>query len=172
MAHVEWPARGVTRGLGKGRVDRDATFAEFLAARQPHLLRTAYLLTGDRAAAEELLRGTLATLYLSWGRVAAGNSPEGEARRLLFATYLSPWRRLSPGVRRPAPTGAAVEPGEDTALWARIQALPPRQRAVLVLCCHEELDEVAAAEVLGTSAGRVRSLAARARSSALGGHAA
>ncbi|HEU4515024.1 MAG TPA: sigma factor, partial [Nocardioidaceae bacterium] len=48
---------------------RDAEFEEYMAARQPSLLRTAYLLTGDRHTAEDLVQTSLAKLYLSWDKV-------------------------------------------------------------------------------------------------------
>jgi hypothetical protein len=48
---------------------KDAEFAAYMAARQPSLLRTAYLLTGDRHAAEDLVQTALAKLYLSWDKV-------------------------------------------------------------------------------------------------------
>ena len=38
---------------------RDAEFTEYLAVRQPTLLRTAYLLTGDRHQAEDVLQTSL-----------------------------------------------------------------------------------------------------------------
>ena len=42
----------VETGVGMAS-DRDVDFAAYMAARQPSLLRTAYLLSGDRHTAEE-----------------------------------------------------------------------------------------------------------------------
>ncbi|WP_426511343.1 hypothetical protein ACPPVO_12385 [Dactylosporangium sp. McL0621] len=47
-------------------------FAEFVAARSAALLRTAWLLTGDDRAAEDLLQTALAAAWRRWRRVAAG----------------------------------------------------------------------------------------------------
>ncbi len=48
------------------------------------------------------------------------------------------------------------------AVWRALQELPPRQRAVVVLRYYEDLTEAEIAAVMGTSAGTVKSQAARA----------
>jgi DNA-directed RNA polymerase specialized sigma24 family protein len=45
----------------------DDGFREFVTARSPALLRTAYLLLGDRALAEDLLQTALVKAYRPWG---------------------------------------------------------------------------------------------------------
>ena len=54
---------------------RDTEFTEYLAVRQPTLLRTAYLLTGDRHQAEDILQTSLAKLYLAWDKVSWSSGP-------------------------------------------------------------------------------------------------
>ena len=49
---------------GGGRRACEAEFHEFVVARWPRLVRTAYLLTGDRHHAEDLAQATLAKLRL------------------------------------------------------------------------------------------------------------
>jgi DNA-directed RNA polymerase specialized sigma24 family protein len=51
-------------------------FDDFVVARGAALLRTAYLLTGDRHLAEDLVQAALAKTYRHWKRVRGG-SPEG-----------------------------------------------------------------------------------------------
>ena len=46
----------------------DEDFREFVVARSAALLRTAYLLQRDRAAAEDLLQSALAKAYRHWSR--------------------------------------------------------------------------------------------------------
>ena len=46
--------RGVMNASQSGRAARDADFAAYLQARQASVLRTAYLLSGDRHTAEDL----------------------------------------------------------------------------------------------------------------------
>ena len=62
---------------------RDADFAAFMTARQPALLRTAYLLSGNRADAEDLVQTALAKLYLAWDRVHSRDSVDAYVRRIL-----------------------------------------------------------------------------------------
>ncbi len=52
--------------------------------------------------------------------------------------------------------------GSREAVWRFVASLPPRQRAVIVLRYYEELSEAEIAEVLGISAGTVKSQASRA----------
>ena len=47
-------------------------------------------------------------------------------------------------------------------MWRALLILPPRQRAVVVLRYYEDLSELEIAAVMGTSAGTVKSQAARA----------
>lgn len=54
-------------------------FDDFVRTRSVALLRVAYLLTGDRHAAEDLLQEVLEQVYVRWRRVRT--SPEAYARR-------------------------------------------------------------------------------------------
>jgi len=72
---------------------RDADFAAYLAARRPSLLRTAYLLTGNRHDAEDLVQSAFAKLYLSWDKVRDHGSIDGYVRRILVNEHNSVWRR-------------------------------------------------------------------------------
>src|SRR4029079_1056885 len=72
---------------------RDADFAAYLAARQASLLRTAYLLTGNRHDAEDLTQTAFAKLYLSWDKVRDQGSMDGYVRRILVNEHNSLWRR-------------------------------------------------------------------------------
>ena len=75
------------------RAARDADFAAYLAARQPSLMRTAYLLTGNRHDAEDLVQTAFAKLYLSWDKVRNHGSIDGYVRRILVNEHNSLWRR-------------------------------------------------------------------------------
>ncbi|MEO6266591.1 MAG: SigE family RNA polymerase sigma factor [Nocardioidaceae bacterium] len=162
----------VVVGTGMGAVmvtqDRDADFAAYMQARQPSLLRTAYLLTGDRHTAEDLVQTSFAKLYLSWERVQRRELVDGYVRRILVNEHSSLWRR--PFKRREIVSGDVPEThavdrpdtGESAALWAFVQTLPRKQRAVIVLRYYEDLSEAETADVLGISVGTVKSQASRA----------
>jgi RNA polymerase sigma factor (sigma-70 family) len=144
------------RSNGRSR-DHDEDFAGYLWARQPALLRTAYLLTGDRVAAEDLVQATLADLYLSWGSVHTHVDLDAYVRRLLVRRYGSARRRT-----RPHQADAVIDLSHKSALWAGVQALPKRQRTVVVLRYFEGLDDHEVAAALGTNVRAVRTLTGRA----------
>lgn len=152
-----------------GRQTRDEEFGEYMAARQASLLRTAYLLCGDRHTAEDLVQTTFAKLYLAWDKVQAQSSLDGYARRILVNENNSLWRRAFK--RRESSTDEvpdtvshsdAYDDGTAARLWELVQTLPRRQRAVVVLRYYEGLSESEIADALGISAGTVKSQASRA----------
>lgn len=146
----------------------DEQFREFVSNRSAALLRTAYLLTGDWANAEDLLQTALTKTYLAWRRLGTIDSVEPYARRVLVTTATSWWRRRWHGEK---PTGSlpetsgpdgADERAERDLLWQFVLGLPPRQRAVLVLRFYEDLTEAETARLLNISVGTVKSQGARA----------
>lgn len=148
--------------------DRDADFTAYLQARQGSLLRTAYLLTGDRHQAEDLVQTAFAKLYLAWDRVRDRESVDGYVRRILVNEHNSLWRRAWKRNERPSdvlPDVAVVDEYDDgtsSELWTAVQTLPRKARAVLVLRYYEQLTEAETAEVLGISVGTVKSQTSRA----------
>ena len=156
-------------GATAQRAARDADFSAYLAAREPALLRTAYLLTGSRADAEDLLQTAMAKLYLAWDRVRDRESVDAYARRIIVNEHHSLWRRAwkrqettVDEVPERAAHEDAYDDGRDAALWSFVQSLPRRQRAVVVLRYYEQLSEAETADVLGCSVGTVKSQGSRA----------
>jgi len=145
--------------------DTTTQFAAFVNSRGPALQRTAYLLTGDWALAEDLLQTALAKSYLAWNRIRH-EDPEGYVRKVLANTHATWWRRKWRGETPTAelPERAHADRGADDrlALAAALARLPRRQRAVVVLRFHEDLTEAAVAQALGISVGTVKSQTAKA----------
>ncbi|MET8119325.1 SigE family RNA polymerase sigma factor [Micromonospora sp. NPDC005189] len=143
-------------------------FREFVAARSAALLRTAYLLTGDWATAEDLLQTALTKTYLAWKRLGGIEAVEPYARRVMVNTSTSWWRRRWHGERptEVLPERAGVDEIEQQLdrdlLWRHLKELPNRQRAVLVLRYYEDLSEAQTAAMLNISPGTVKSQASRA----------
>ncbi|MDG4833503.1 SigE family RNA polymerase sigma factor [Solwaraspora sp. WMMD1047] len=143
-------------------------FREFVAARSPALLRTAYLLVGDWGTAEDLLQTALTKTYLAWKRLGRIEAVEPYTRRVLVNTATSWWRRRWHGERptEVLPERAAPDQIEEQlerdALWKHLRALPARQRAVLVLRYYEDLTEAQTAAMLNISTGTVKSQTFRA----------
>ncbi|MEU5722643.1 SigE family RNA polymerase sigma factor [Micromonospora sp. NPDC047738] len=136
-----------------------------VAERGSALLATAVLLTGSRAAGEDLVQAALERLMRNWSRVHSDK--EGYLRRTLYHLAVDRWRLRR---RRPEVLTEIEPPGQADgtetlhlrhALIQALALLPPRQRAVLVLRYWEQLSEAEAAEVLGCSVGTVKSTASR-----------
>ncbi|WP_410809631.1 SigE family RNA polymerase sigma factor [Micromonospora sp. 067-2] len=142
-------------------------FDDFVVTRSRRLLRTAFLLTGDWASAEDLLQTALARAWEAWRRI--DGDPEPYVRRILVNAYASSWRRRWRGELPTAdlPEAAAVADPQTSIddrdrLWRALGRLPRRQRAVLVLRYFEDLSEAEISETLGCSVGTVKSQASRA----------
>jgi RNA polymerase sigma-70 factor (sigma-E family) len=153
---------------GQGLTSRDAEFSSYMAARQASLLRTAYLLTGDRSTAEDLVQTAFAKLYLSWDKVRDQGSLDGYVRRIVVNENNSLWRRawkrreLSTDEMPERPHHDEYDGGAGRELWDLVQTLPRKARAVVVLRYYEEMSEAEVAETLGISTGTVKSQTSRA----------
>lgn len=151
-----------------GRSEIEDEFREFVAARSAALLRSAYLLAGDWATAEDLLQTALTKTYLAWRRLGEIEAVEPYARRVLVNTATSWWRRRWHGERpteflpERAIADATDEQLDRDLLWKHVKALPARQRAVLVLRFYEDMSEAQTAELLDISPGTVKSQTSRA----------
>lgn len=137
-----------------------ASFEEFVRLRSGGLARAAYLLTGDRHHAEDLLQTALARAATRWERL---EEPEAYVRRVLYTQAVSWWRQLR---RRPAEAlvegpAQAARPAAEVetrlVLERALRRLTPKQRAVLVLRFYEDRTEAQTAQLLGCAVGTVKS---------------
>lgn len=144
---------------------------QVLAERGDRLMAIAVALSGSRADAEDLLQAALERLLRS--RPGITIDTEAYLRRTLYNLAADGWRRRGawrrkiPLLRAEHTAGLAAR-GDGTAtvdlrdqLVRLLIQLPPRQRAVIVLRYWEQLSEAEAAEMLGCSAGTVKSAASR-----------
>lgn len=144
----------------------DEEFTLFVTGRMVPMRRVAYLLCQDWQRADDLVQTTITRLYVRWDRVRGMEHAEAYARTVLVHEYLgeqrSGWaRRVSLDV--PVPDTAGQAPDTEMALDMRaaLAALPPRQRATLVLRFYCDLNVDQTAELLGCSAGTVKSQTAK-----------
>jgi len=148
-------------------VERDAELREFVAARGAALSRAAFLLTGNREAAEDLVQETYVVMVKRWRRIDSVD-PEPYVRRILYSRFIDGWRRRRlfelPTWQPPETVSRNVSSRDEVAsatdrlaLGEALARLTPRQRAVLVLRFYEDLTEVATAEVMGVSTSTVKS---------------
>jgi RNA polymerase sigma-70 factor (sigma-E family) len=153
-------ARPVTSPSSEERFDA------FVAARGGALWRSAWLLTGDRHLAEDLVQTALAKAWPKWPGIGEEGRFEAYVRRTLFTTYVAWWRRKwngeRPTARPPDSAGHTADPDLGHDLMAALAGLPRMQRAVVVCRWFEDLSEAQAADRLGISVGTVKSHGSRA----------
>ena len=144
------------------RTPSDSEFTELVEVAWPGLYRTAYLLTGDRHQAEDLLQDALARTCVRWSSIRDKGAADAYVRQAMVRQMSRQWPRR----KREVPADELPEPSYDGGLdvradhldlWAAVRRLPPRMRAVLVLRFLEDLSVEATARELGCSAGSVKS---------------
>jgi len=137
-------------------------FDDFVRVASPGLLRTAFLLCGDRGHAEDMVQTALLRTARRWSTAHA--QPVAYARRVLVNLAKDRWRDRA---RRPLEHESAelelqLEP-EDAQIVLRhtllplLMSLPARQRAVLTLRYLDDLSVEETAAALGCSGGTVKS---------------
>jgi RNA polymerase sigma-70 factor (sigma-E family) len=156
--------------------DHDASYVEFVTARQDRLRRIAYAVCGDADRAEDVLQEALVKLYLAWSRVRKEGREEAYARRIIVRADIDdrrrPWRRrrvlVADGdlARVPARAGLPLE--DRSALFDALQTLSPMQRRTVVLRHWLGLSIEETAAELGVSTGTVKSHSSRAVASLRG----
>lgn len=132
----------------------------------PRLVGALALHCGDRDVAAELAQETLARVWERWSTVERHEAPEAWAFRVAFNLAASRYRRRAAERRAHGRVGAAEahEPdaADAVAVRAAVAALPPRQRAALVLRYFADLSVERTADVLGCRPGTVKSLTSQA----------
>lgn len=128
------------------------SLVELYRERHQPMVRLAYLLTGDRAVAEELVQDAFIAVHRSWDRVT---SPGGYLRVAVVNACRS-WgrRQVMERERRPAAADHAMLVADE--MWDALLTLPERQRAAIVLRFYEDLPDREIAEILGCREATVR----------------
>jgi len=145
----------------------DEEFEEFVTASLPRLLRFAHMLTGNSAAAEDLVQTALGRSWRAW-QLGGIDDPLAFVRKVMVNSHSSWYRRYGgreTAVANPPEKVTHDEAGridDRDAVCRALLTLPPRQRAVIVLRYYEELTEQEIAAVMAISPGTVKSQAARA----------
>ncbi len=145
----------------------DADYSEYVELRLPALRRLALLLCQDRHRADDLVQQAVIRVYVHWAKASAADNTDAYVNAILVREFLH--ERRSSWTRRVSVTDHVPEEPILTAdrdglmdLQAAVAALPPGQRAALVLryYCDLNIDQTAAA--LGCSTGTVKSQTAKA----------
>lgn len=148
--------------------DDEAAFREFVRARGPALYRMAFVLTGNRADAEDLVQAALAKTYLAWHKIKDRAALDTYVRRAIANTHISWWRhrKLDEYPTDELPDRAVADHAGDSDLAEVVRRaldrLPQRMRAAVMLRYFEDMTEPEIAAVLGVSLGTVKSTVSRA----------
>jgi RNA polymerase sigma-70 factor (ECF subfamily) len=145
-------------------MSRDEAYTAFVNARYRALVRTAYLLVGDRGHAEDLVQTVLVKTYTAWPRLRQPENAEAYARKVLVRAAVR-WRSRRWHGEVPThdlPEALTADLGDLTDVRTALAALPVGQRAVLVLRFLDDLSEAQTAALLGISPGTVKSRTSRA----------
>lgn len=149
-------------------VSGETWFAELYQQCYRRLVLTAYGMTGDLGAAEEVTQEAFTVAYGRRGRVSRLDSPEAWLRTVVVNLARRRFRRsamLDRLLHRQStePRADALPPGEHVDLHAAIRRLDEDLRAVVVLYYLADLpvDEIAA--ILDVPVGTVKSRLSRAR---------
>jgi RNA polymerase sigma-70 factor (sigma-E family) len=156
-------AEGVSTATGGRLADLYLRYAD-------GAVRLAYLMTGDRQLAEDIVQDAFVKLAGRLVHVRDPNAFEAYLRRTVVNLSRSHWRRQK--VERsylkreraaigsePAMAGSSIEDRE--LLWRAMDRLTDRQRAAIVLRFYEDLSEADVAEVLRCRPGTAKSLVSR-----------
>jgi len=151
---------------------RASAFEEFYRRSWPAIFRAAYLIAGDAETARDLAQEAFERAFSHWRKVSVMDRPEAWVHRVVANLALS-WRRRQrlAGARTP-PAGSDREAGREARpdaaadatvpmIVAALRALPPAQRAAVVLRHYADLSIEETARTLGKRPGTVRSLAAQ-----------
>jgi RNA polymerase sigma-70 factor (sigma-E family) len=147
----------------------EAAYRQYVTTRMDRLRRTAYLYCRDWHTADDLVAITIDKLYRHWGRAGQAANLDAYTHRVLVRSFLDekrrPWQREE--VIGELPDLPAVADPPEAGVLGRahlldlLSALPPRRRAVIVLRLYCDLSVEETAEILGCTAGTVKSQTAR-----------
>jgi RNA polymerase sigma-70 factor (sigma-E family) len=170
------PPGAAAPGAAAAGMTRRAADEAVTALYQAHyamLVRTAVLLVGDFATAEDVVQDAFIAMHRSWWRLRDTSKALPYLRRAVINRSRSVLRHrvvadrhlplLAPQL--PSAEDSALAGMERSSVPAALRALPTRQREVVVLRYYADLSEAQIAAALGISRGAVKSHAARAKDS-------
>ena len=140
------------------------------------LTRLAYVMLGDRGAAEDIVQEAFVGLHRRWGQLSDHSRAVFYLRSSVLNGCRDVLRRSNrsltltlvdivpdlPGTTNPSAESAALTTEERQAVMTAIRKLPTRQREALVLRFYLDEPEAEIARLMGVRPGTVRSTTARA----------
>ena len=156
------PERIVGSDASLDDLEASRTFEAFYQAEAQTLFRRLWLVTGNRAEAEELMQDAFLVVWQRWDRVTGMDDPVGYLYRTAMNLFRKRYRRTMLAVRRTvglAPSTDDFSDADDRHVVRHVLAgLPPRQRAALVLTELLGFTSKEAGDALGVTDATIRSL--------------
>jgi RNA polymerase sigma-70 factor (sigma-E family) len=144
-------------GPAGARAGDEPGFTELYLAQHDRLVRLAFVLTGSREIAEDVVQDSFVRLYNRWG---AADHPDRYVRQIVVNECNSHHRRAGRERDRRAKLYVvdATYDRQGVEFEDVLMELPYRQRAAIVLRFYSDLSEAEIADVLGCRPGTVGSL--------------
>jgi RNA polymerase sigma-70 factor (ECF subfamily) len=159
----------VTEAPSSGSLEGSRTFEAFYDLESRALFRRLWLVTGNRAEAEEIMQDAFLKVWERWEKVDAMDDPVGYLYRTAMNLFRKRYRRAVLAIRRSvglAPARDDFAAADDREAVRRVlSTLPPRQRAALVLTEMLGFSPDEAGRALGVQTSTVRSLSRHGRES-------
>jgi RNA polymerase sigma-70 factor (ECF subfamily) len=141
-------------------------FDDFFASESEDLFRRLWLVTRNRAEAEEVMQDAFLSLYERWDRMSTVDDPKA----YLYRTAFNAWNRRSRRAARALRAALTPSRQDDveaadarTVIGDALERLPPRQRAAIVLTELLGFSSEDAGSILGIRAVTARVLTSQGR---------
>ena len=159
---------GSAEPVGEGTIEASDLLSVLFDTHYRQLCRLAYVLLGDGAQAEDVVQEAFLRTFTGLGRIRDRSRADAYLRRCVVNLSRSRLRRRSAEGRSNEAVhrdrrDATVGGSTDLDIVHAVRALPPRQRAAVVLFYFADLPETEVAATLGCSVGTVKSQLAKAR---------
>jgi RNA polymerase sigma-70 factor (sigma-E family) len=157
-------------GRSTGDTDAVAVVTALYAANALGMGKLAYVMIGDREAADDIVQEAFSGLYRRWDHLSDPDKALSYVRSAVLNSCRSALRRrrpeisggLAPGDAEHASAESVVLSEEErTMVLAALRKLPHRQREVLVLRFYLDMTEAEIAAEMGIGPSTVRSSAHR-----------
>jgi RNA polymerase sigma-70 factor (sigma-E family) len=158
---------GSPAGGPPGRPDARTAVTALYREHALGLARLAYITSGSRSVAEDVVQEAFCGLYRRWAQLADTDKALSYLRSSVLNGCRTAWRQAG---RRPhilhlpsadSAEAAALNAEEERAVVAALQRLPDRQREALLLRYYLDLTDTEIAAAMGIGASTVRSTIAR-----------
>jgi RNA polymerase sigma-70 factor (sigma-E family) len=171
LTNASWTDPGRPRALSHAAASAEGTVEALYGEHAVGLIRLAYLMLGDRPAAEDVVQDAFCHLYQAWDRLvdparalpyvrsSVLNACRSALRRRIVGRRVTPAMYAPPVISAEA---AALGLHERREVMQAVRRLPGRQREALVLRFYLDLPEQEIAQIMGVQPSTVRSATHRA----------